>query len=501
MKEFLRKHPFYTSIALFLCLAVLFGTASVLLSRTWKYTIPHGAGDVISDIEAEFVTEDGEPFDTELLTLKEAWEKRTSTRLLWKASSSGRAQLRLHYTQKKASGEEIKFVQGISIRVTRSGIIAAGAGIVDYAGFPIVYYGFMLFALLETVYLLWYREESQKKAYYSYRAMMSLSGAFYFGILFLMYLLAALIALVRGEETSVKLMMLFTGNLTTAYLLLTIPLIVAFSLAVAVSNLELIRHEGKRLSNMLGILSGVLLLGGTAAVAVLFFLNYKIGQERPVVAILYAVSSACFSVFQVMLVGAVVSCFRAWTRKVPYGKKYIVILGCGIRKDGTLYPLIRGRVDRAIAFWKEQAEATGEKAVFVPSGGQGKDEVIPEAEAMKRYLIKQGIPEEYILPETRSSNTMENMAFSKALIESQEKDAKVVYSTTNYHVFRSGILAEKAGLKADGIGSRTKWYFWPNALLREVVGMFAVQPKMQLLMAVGLVLLAGAFGYLYSLLG
>lgn len=75
-------------------------------------------------------------------------------------------------------------------------------------------------------------------------------------------------------------------------------------------------------------------------------------------------------------------------RKVPYNKDYIIILGCAIRKDGTLYPLIQGRVDHAIDFWEKQYQATGKKAVFVPSDGQGDDEIIAEAKAMERYLLK-----------------------------------------------------------------------------------------------------------------
>jgi hypothetical protein len=38
-------------------------------------------------------------------------------------------------------------------------------------------------------------------------------------------------------------------------------------------------------------------------------------------------------------------------------------------------------------------------------------------------------------------------------------------------VFRSGLQARRNGLRAVGIGSPTKWYFWPNAAVREFVGL------------------------------
>jgi uncharacterized SAM-binding protein YcdF (DUF218 family) len=170
---------------------------------------------------------------------------------------------------------------------------------------------------------------------------------------------------------------------------------------------------------------------------------------------------------------------------------YILILGCGFRKDGTLPPLLRGRVDRAIAFWKDQKEK-GKTAILVPSGGQGPDEVMPEAEAMRRYLAAEGIPEEYILPEKESKNTYENMFFSKKLIENEDPEARVIYSTTNYHVFRSGVWASLAGLKAEGIGSKTKWWYWPNAFMRECIGLLANRWKQELVFLVLLLILFGA---------
>ena len=157
-------------------------------------------------------------------------------------------------------------------------------------------------------------------------------------------------------------------------------------------------------------------------------------------------------------------------------------------------------MDRAIDFWEKQYQSTGKKAVFVPSGGQGDDEIIAEAKAMEQYLLAKGIPQELILAEDRSTTTHENMKFSKELIDARTENASIAYSTTNYHVFRSGFLAQEVGVKADGIGARTKWYFWPNAMIREVVGVFARQSKGQWLFTIGLILLAGLAGYAYTLI-
>lgn len=114
---------------------------------------------------------------------------------------------------------------------------------------------------------------------------------------------------------------------------------------------------------------------------------------------------------------------------------------------------------------------------------------------MQNYLLSQGIPEHLILAETESTTTLENMQYSKHLIDAQSQSPQIAFSTTNYHVFRSGIFAAQAGMRAEGIGSPTMWYFWPNAFLREVAALFASQPKLQLAQAILLAFLAGLSGY------
>ena len=90
---------------------------------------------------------------------------------------------------------------------------------------------------------------------------------------------------------------------------------------------------------------------------------------------------------------------------------------------------------------------------------------------MKRYLMDKGIPEGKIIEEDRSSSTFENMKFSKAKIWPVNPSGKIAFFTTNYHVFRSGLYARRVKMRAVGMGAKTKWYFWPNASVREFVGL------------------------------
>ena len=94
---------------------------------------------------------------------------------------------------------------------------------------------------------------------------------------------------------------------------------------------------------------------------------------------------------------------------------------------------------------------------------------------MKNYLLSQGIKENNILIEDQSKSTYENIKFSNKLI--RNKNANIAFSTTNYHVFRAGLLATEQGLKLDGLGSKTKTYFWINAFIREFIGTLYSEKK------------------------
>ncbi|MBQ4188013.1 MAG: hypothetical protein II642_09020, partial [Firmicutes bacterium] len=69
----------------------------------------------------------------------------------------------------------------------------------------------------------------------------------------------------------------------------------------------------------------------------------------------------------------------------------------------------------------------------------------------------------------------------KEKILAQNPSAKIGFSTNNYHVFRSGYFASAAGMKAEGMGAKTKWYFWPNAAVREFIGLLTKQKGRQIL--------------------
>ena len=144
---------------------------------------------------------------------------------------------------------------------------------------------------------------------------------------------------------------------------------------------------------------------------------------------------------------------------------YVVVLGAQIYDDGSPSPVLRYRLDAALAYLQENPRTR-----CIVSGGKGPNEPYAEARGMAAYLRAHGVDEERLIEEGRSTNTMQNVTYSMALMDAP--DSRVGIVTNNFHVYRAVRIARKAGLhNACGIaGYSTPWYL-PNNLLRECLGL------------------------------
>lgn len=146
---------------------------------------------------------------------------------------------------------------------------------------------------------------------------------------------------------------------------------------------------------------------------------------------------------------------------------YIVVLGAGIRGE-NLSVTLRERLNAAL----EVSKKIDFKGKFVLTGGQGPNESITEAEAMRRYLEEKGVPSDRILLEDKATSTYENFKYSKNIIEKDSnrdiKDSAILVTTTDFHAFRSNILAKRNGYSnVDFYTSKSEWYLVPATYARE----------------------------------
>lgn len=171
------------------------------------------------------------------------------------------------------------------------------------------------------------------------------------------------------------------------------------------------------------------------------------------------------------------------SRTVP---EAIIVLGAGLI-NGKVPPLLAGRLQRAIEVHRHHAE----RPLIITSGGQGPDESQPEGNAMRDYLIEQGVDSAQVVAETHSANTEQNLRFSRKLLTAP--DSPVIVVTSSYHVFRAALLTRSLGLRAHVVGARTAWYYLPSATLREFIGVIREQRRIHLLWLAALVAFAVFF--------
>lgn len=149
--------------------------------------------------------------------------------------------------------------------------------------------------------------------------------------------------------------------------------------------------------------------------------------------------------------------------------EYIVVLGAKVRESGpsaSLWDRIRGAYD----YLEAHPNVTA-----IVSGGQGPDEPMTEAKAMYEELVDLGIDPSRVWLEDKSTSTWENIRFTLDLIEEKtgQKPEKLGVVSSEYHLFRASLFAEKCGVKFVGIPARTsRPSQMINHFMREVAGVW-----------------------------
>lgn len=165
------------------------------------------------------------------------------------------------------------------------------------------------------------------------------------------------------------------------------------------------------------------------------------------------ITAAVFSVLMIRKIG-----------DKPHESKPAVILGCKVR-DGEPSLMLKRRLEAALGYLNDYPDAE-----IIVSGGQGPDEAISEAECMKTWLVNNGIDSSRIITEDKSTDTYENMKYSKELLEKKALGTNIVLITDSFHQFRASMIAGKFGLSTDSVSSSTPQYLLPTYWVREWFG-------------------------------
>ncbi len=149
-----------------------------------------------------------------------------------------------------------------------------------------------------------------------------------------------------------------------------------------------------------------------------------------------AVMAALVLLFVGISVLLIVSANRSGTAKAAT----VLVPGAKLYVD-RLSKALQQRLDAAVIYLQAHPDMP-----CVVSGGQGADEPRSEAVAMRDYLVGKGIDGNRIYMEDRSTSTFENMQFSRKVIDQNGLPTAVVIVTQEFHQYRCGVYAKRAGL-------------------------------------------------------
>jgi uncharacterized SAM-binding protein YcdF (DUF218 family) len=155
--------------------------------------------------------------------------------------------------------------------------------------------------------------------------------------------------------------------------------------------------------------------------------------------------------------------YRFGWRSKPVKSDSIIVLGCRVRGTTPSRFLI-ARLEEGLRLYNE-----GYGKYIIVSGGQGPGEDISEAEAMRRYLVEEGVKDSAIIMEDESTSTMENLINSKKKMDELGLKNAVVVSN-KYHLKRASIMAERAKISASYSGVFVEDYlsYEISGFIREI---------------------------------
>lgn len=138
----------------------------------------------------------------------------------------------------------------------------------------------------------------------------------------------------------------------------------------------------------------------------------------------------------------------------------ILVLGCGVRDDGSPSDMLHDRLKRGVAL---QQDGAAPKLLMTGDHGRaGYDEV----DAMKSFAVEAGIASEDVFMDHAGFSTYESMYRARDVFEAK----KVIIVTQQYHLFRAVYIARSLGIDAYGVSSDYRRYVGGTAReVREVL--------------------------------
>ena len=126
----------------------------------------------------------------------------------------------------------------------------------------------------------------------------------------------------------------------------------------------------------------------------------------------------------------------------------ILVLGAGIRTDGSPSPMLQDRLNTGIELYQNNAAPK-----LLMSGDHGRKKY-NEVHTMKDIALDQGVPSEDVFMDHAGFSTYDSLYRARDVFQAR----KVIIVTQKYHLYRALYIARSLGLDAWGVSADTRRY-------------------------------------------
>ena len=137
-------------------------------------------------------------------------------------------------------------------------------------------------------------------------------------------------------------------------------------------------------------------------------------------------------------------------KEIKIDKKYdcILVLGAGVRPDGTPSHMLEDRLRGAVALY----EAGVSDVLLLSGDNSGED--YDEVSAMVKYCLEHGVPESAIVRDDIGFSTSESVYNTVRTLEYRD----IIVVTQEYHLYRAMYMVKRMGADADGFATDYRAY-------------------------------------------
>ncbi len=127
----------------------------------------------------------------------------------------------------------------------------------------------------------------------------------------------------------------------------------------------------------------------------------------------------------------------------------ILVLGAGVKDDGTPSHMLEDRLLRGIELYE-----AGVSNTVLMSGDHGRVEY-DEVNVMKDYAVSKGVDADRIFLDHAGFSTYDSLYRAKEIFGAE----KIIIVTQEYHLYRALAIADSLGIEAVGVSSDLRSYY------------------------------------------